>query len=119
MNKTAKEVTLQEIVDSFHEGGITDLEIKIFNDGHIEIGYWSFSPVTLLKVEDGKVKDCIFSRPIKPSDYFNAPKEKQVIIFNNLKWVWDLIDRKVLINLEAAKDIKNVVNIFYEVETDE
>ena len=81
------EIKLQEIIDRFYNSGINDLELKIFKNGNIELGYWSHNPATILKIKNNNVKDCFFFPARNPSEYVFALKEKRNIIFETVHWI--------------------------------
>lgn len=109
-------VNLQEIIDKFYDGGVIDLELKVFLDGHIELGYWQSHPATVLTIVAEVITYCAFGKPKQASDYVNAPKEKQEVIFNNLTWIYELIDKKTSINIDGIEKLEKLVAKFDDLE---
>jgi len=108
------EIKLQEIIDRFYNSGINDLELKIFKNGDIELGYWSYNPATMLEIKNNNIKECSFFPAEKPSDYIFASKEKRNIIFETVHWIWRLIRFNYYINTDNAENVKNIKKVFKE-----
>lgn len=72
-------ISIKEILKKFQSDGVDDLEIKK-EENLIIIGYFNYSPVDCIKIQDGYITYIMFSRQEK------------------LKWLFDLKKNKVFIN---------------------
>ena len=108
-----KNVTLQDLINEQVKGGITDLEINVLPNNIVEIGYWSFAPVTLYKIKNNKLISSVFPRFKIENGYFGDAEQVERIK-NNLEYVYKCIDEKTFIDVSDVDSIKGVIRIFHD-----
>lgn len=111
-DEVCKNVTIQDIVNANIESGVDDLEINVISDNRVEIGYWSFAPVTVMVIENNVITEFIHARPKDPEDYIFVDKALRQRVYDYMIWTYQLIDNKVFIDTADVWNVKGVRNIF-------